>query len=194
MTLEYAILGFLNYQPLTGYDLKKVFDRSVDHFWHADQSQIYRTLARLMDQGLVHVDIEEQTERPDRKVYSITVDGREKLRKWLAEPFPMEASHSTPLVQVFFCGQMDDEIVIRKFRETISGLEMQMSIFDTIPEKVREFASMASSDRELFYWFLTLEFGRRNLQMTIDWMESIIQRIEKRDYSTDIGFDTEIKK
>jgi DNA-binding PadR family transcriptional regulator len=29
MSLEYAILGFLNYRPLSGYGLKKVFDKSV---------------------------------------------------------------------------------------------------------------------------------------------------------------------
>jgi hypothetical protein len=44
MSLEFAILGFLNYQPYSGYDLKKIFDTSVRHFWPADQSQIYRTL------------------------------------------------------------------------------------------------------------------------------------------------------
>ena len=49
MSLEYAILGFLNYHPYTGYDLKKIFDTSVRHFWPADQSQIYRTLARLTE-------------------------------------------------------------------------------------------------------------------------------------------------
>ena len=45
MSLDHAILGFLNYKPLSGYDLKKVFDSSVRHFWYADQSQIYRTLS-----------------------------------------------------------------------------------------------------------------------------------------------------
>ena len=39
MSLEYAILGFLNYHPYTGYDLKKIFDTSIRHFWPADQSQ-----------------------------------------------------------------------------------------------------------------------------------------------------------
>ncbi|MGD0004493.1 MAG: PadR family transcriptional regulator, partial [Anaerolineaceae bacterium] len=40
MSLDYAILGFLSYKPFSGYDLKKVFDNSVRHFWYADQSQI----------------------------------------------------------------------------------------------------------------------------------------------------------
>ena len=39
MSLEYAILGFLNYRPLSGYDLKKVFDNSVRHFWPIHSSK-----------------------------------------------------------------------------------------------------------------------------------------------------------
>ena len=68
MSLRHAILGFLNYKPFSGYDLKKVFDTSVQHFWPADQSQIYRTLSRLADAGLVEVQVVEQQQRPDRKV------------------------------------------------------------------------------------------------------------------------------
>lgn len=189
MTLEFAILGFLNYQPLTGYDLKKVFDRSIRHFWHADQSQIYRTLSRLTEEKLVEVEIQEQMERPDRKVYSITPAGREKLRDWLASPFPMGESHSTPLVQVFFSGEVPDETVIAKLTQTIQGMKEQMAEYEKIPALVRDFTPMAKSKRDLFYWFLTLEYGKRNWRMNIDWMESVIQRIQKQDYSTDTGFE-----
>ena len=83
MSLEYAILGFLNYKPMTGYDLKKAFDDSVRHFWYADQSQIYRTLNRLNEKDWVSRDVIEQDTRPDRKEYSITDSGREALRQWL---------------------------------------------------------------------------------------------------------------
>ena len=51
MSLPHVILGFLQYAPATGYDLKKTFDATVRHFWPADQSQIYRTLAQLVEQG-----------------------------------------------------------------------------------------------------------------------------------------------
>ena len=83
MSLQHAILGFLNYNSLTGYDLKKILDTSVRHFWAADQSQIYRTLNRLSDRGLVEMEIINQSERPDRKVYSITKAGRDELRDYL---------------------------------------------------------------------------------------------------------------
>ncbi len=65
MSLEFAILGFLNYHPYTGYDLKKIFDSSIRHFWPADQSQIYRTLTRLTEQGFAR-DGKSSPGRPPR--------------------------------------------------------------------------------------------------------------------------------
>ena len=76
MSLEHAILGFLNSRPMTGYELKKIFDTSVRHFWPADQSQIYRTLSRLSERGWAEMEIIKQSERPDRKVYRLTPRGR----------------------------------------------------------------------------------------------------------------------
>ena len=47
MSLGHAILGFLNREPMTGYDLKtRCFDDDAAHFWTADQAQVYRTLDR----------------------------------------------------------------------------------------------------------------------------------------------------
>jgi PadR family transcriptional regulator, regulatory protein AphA len=194
MSLDFAILGFLNYQPLTGYDLKKVFDRSIRHFWHADQSQIYRTLSSLTDDGAAKMDVIEQSDRPDRKVYSITPAGRKRLLDWLAQPFPQEDSRSKPLVQMFFSGQISDDRMLEKLTTSLEGMKQQMAVFDQIPDQVREFTPMAKDDRELFYWFLTLELGKRNLQMTIDWMESIVDRIKRKDYSTEIVFHKESDK
>lgn len=192
MTLDYAILGFLNYQPLTGYDLKKVFDRSIQHFWHADQSQIYRTLNRLTEDGAVRMEIFEQTDRPDRKVYSITPAGRERLLDWLKQPFPQEDSRSKPLVQMFFSGQISDERMLEKLTESLTGMKRQMAMFDMIPDQVRDFTSMAKDDRELFYWFLTLELGKRSLQTNIEWLESVVDRIKRQDFSTDINMKKDV--
>ena len=118
MSLEHAILGFLNYGSFSGYDLKKVFDTSVQHFWPADQSQIYRTLARLEEQGLAEVEVVHQENRPDRKEYHITPAGKETLREWLTNPLPPEEVRSAPLIQIFFAGQLSDE-------EILAGLEEQ---------------------------------------------------------------------
>ncbi|MGE5576976.1 MAG: PadR family transcriptional regulator, partial [Syntrophothermus sp.] len=63
MSLPYAILGFLSYRPMTGYDLGNFFKQSVAHFWHAELSQIYRELGKLEEKGLVKSEIQPQESR-----------------------------------------------------------------------------------------------------------------------------------
>jgi PadR family transcriptional regulator AphA len=180
VTLEFAILGFLNYQPLSGYDLKKLFDHSVRHFWSADQSQIYRTLARLTDQGLADVTLEEQIERPDRKVYHITQAGREALRQWLSGPFPTESSRSAPLVQVFFSGQLSDEEILAKFQQAAQFFRTILEHYNQVPEQVEEYIEWVDSPRESYFWMLTLELGMKTMQTQLEWAESVIQRLQDK--------------
>ena len=108
MSLPHAILGLLTYQPMTGYDLKRHFDHSINYFWSAQQSQIYRELAALESKGYVSSHIEPQEGRPDRKVYSISTAGEQEIQEWL-ERFPQLLT--TPyreelLVHIFFASRL----------------------------------------------------------------------------------------
>src|SRR5438552_16270601 len=102
MSLKHALLGFINYGPMTGYELKKFFDTSVAHFWNAELSQIYPSLKALEGEGLVEMNVEVQADRPNRKVYSITDDGRRELLEWLATPAESDQVREPLLVKLFF--------------------------------------------------------------------------------------------
>ncbi|TFB92602.1 PadR family transcriptional regulator [Cryobacterium sp. HLT2-28] len=106
MSLKFAILGVLELKPHTGYDLKKTIEASVAHFWSADQSQIYRTLALLVADGLAEVEVITQDGRPDRRLHRITPTGLTALHGWLASPLPPETPHDAFLVRVFFVGEL----------------------------------------------------------------------------------------
>jgi PadR family transcriptional regulator, regulatory protein AphA len=177
MSLEYAILGFLNYHPYTGYDLKKIFDTSVRHFWPADQSQIYRTLLHLTEQGFAEMEKVPQPDRPDRKVYSITPAGRAALFTWLSNPPELEEARSTPLVQVFFAGNLSDDAVLEKFEGFAAVMREQLARFDQVPAMIGPYQQEISSPREHFFWLLTLENGIHNMRANLEWVESVISRI-----------------
>jgi PadR family transcriptional regulator, regulatory protein AphA len=179
MTLEYAILGFLNYHPYTGYDLKKVLDVSVRHFWTADQSQIYRTLARLKEQGCLRMEKLEQSDRPDRKVYHITPEGRAALRAWLAGPPPLSGTHSGPMVQVFFMGELSDEEALRQFEGYAHIMRMVLAQYEQVPTHVEEVHADVQSPRDRFFWLLTLDNGIRNMRANLEWAEAAIDRIRR---------------
>jgi DNA-binding PadR family transcriptional regulator len=177
MSLEHAILGFLQYQPFSGYDLKKVFDASIQHFWPADQSQIYRTLARMADRGWVEPEVVRGEDRPDRKMYHITESGRTELQHWLATPLPAEPHRSADLIKVFFAGQLSDEQALAIFEEEAARTRAVLAGFGQVPEAARQYVEAYGDDREHFFWFLTLEAGRLNAEAHLAWLESVIERI-----------------
>lgn len=67
-----VLLGLLEIEPLSGYDLGLVIRASVGHFWNESYGQIYPNLKRLEAEGFVTSKTERQKGKPDRRVYSIT--------------------------------------------------------------------------------------------------------------------------
>lgn len=178
MSLDHAILGFLNYHPYTGYDLKKIFDTSIWYFWPADQSQIYRTLARLTKQGYAEMEKIPQEDRPDRKVYHITEAGRIELLKWLAGPPPSGEARSAPLIQVFFAGQLSDKEILAKFEGFAIIMRAMLAQYNQIPAQIEPYQQEIASPREHFFWLLTLDNGIRSTQAVLEWAESVIEQIK----------------
>ena len=181
MSLEHAILGFLNYRQFSGYDLKEIFDTSVHHFWPADQSQIYRTLNKLMENGWASVERVEQEKRPDRKEYLITGEGQKELAAWLLAPQVFGDHRSPVLIQVFFAGQLTDEQVIEMFERVAEYMRMGLAAYDQIPQTMEDFEDYCDSPREFYFWMLTLEIGRNQAQANLDWIENMIEKFKNGD-------------
>jgi DNA-binding PadR family transcriptional regulator len=81
-TLSYGLLSLLSHSPLSGYDLML----RIQPFWPAKHSQIYPLLANLEKEEQVTFELVAQSDKPDKKVYSITNKGIDSLREWLSVP------------------------------------------------------------------------------------------------------------
>jgi len=176
MSLEQAVLGFLSYSEFTGYDLKKMFDDSVRHFWGADRSQIYRTLAQLKQRGLADVEVIPQDGKPSKKVYHITEEGRVESRRWLASPLPPAEVRDTSLVQIFFSGALDDNEILDLLESKAAHLRHRLAQCRRI-RVVDESDRYVPSAREAFFWSLTLEHGIHATEASLAWLEQTIDRI-----------------
>lgn len=177
MSLDHAILGFLQYKPLSGYDLKAVFDVSVKHFWLADQSQIYRTLSRLAECGWAEIERVEQDDRPDRKVYHITKSGSDELIRWLMTPLPKKSERIPELIQIFFAGNLSDEEILAMFERLESHCRHSLEELQQIQEMKGGNVESAPR-RDAFFWMLTLEYGIRMTEASLAWLEEVITRIK----------------
>ncbi|HLO84937.1 MAG TPA: PadR family transcriptional regulator [Nostocaceae cyanobacterium] len=101
MGLSHAILTCLDEAPHSGYDLSKRFSESVSYFWNASQQQIYRELGKLEDQGLISSEIIPRENRLNKKIYSITEEGKQYLIKWMRQPSEPDVIREDLLVKIF---------------------------------------------------------------------------------------------
>ncbi len=181
MSLKYALLGFLNYQPMTGYELKKFVDTSVAHFWSGELSQIYSTLKQLEADGLAEVNVEVQTDRPNRKVYSITEDGRSEFLDWLAQPAEPEVVREPLLVKVFFGAWADRDDLLRVLRSKVDEVEELIASCEAGRSMIRAFADKFGAQQDAFFWELVTDSGVSHYAAELRWLNDTIARVEHAD-------------
>ncbi|MFV0474481.1 MAG: PadR family transcriptional regulator [Pikeienuella sp.] len=175
MSLNYAILGLLTFEPMSGYTLKtRYFDRSITHFWPADQAQIYRTLRALEAEGLVESRLVESDARPNSRVCSITEAGRGALRRWLGEDQALGVQKDGFLVQLYFGRLLSRAQILAVLGARRAAHLRLRRYFDDLEMPGAETAEMA---RQIFFGGLTLDFARRREKMMVEWLDACIEAV-----------------
>ncbi|RME37431.1 MAG: PadR family transcriptional regulator [Thermoflexia bacterium] len=84
MSVRYALLGLLAQQPRHGYELRAAFEALVGgrDTWEVKAGQVYATLERLAEAGLIAEVGVEREGGPEKRIYALTPAGREALHEW----------------------------------------------------------------------------------------------------------------
>ena len=179
MPLSHAILGFLDYQPMSGYDLKKYFDQSVAHLWSATQSHIYKALENLEKDGMVESEVIQQEGKPNRKQYKITDAGRAELRRWVSTPLPVEAKREAWLIQIFFAHNLDNEEITHLFENRIERLRESLFQLQSVQENIEKNSKQGNRQRLQRLWQLTLDYGVQYYENEINWLVKTLPLVSK---------------
>jgi len=182
MTLKFALLGFLSYGEMTGYDLKQCLDNSTQFFWQAKQSQIYRTLKQIEDEGLVVSHIEQQDDRPDKRIYQLTQAGLAEFRQWIAAPIQDVSLHRDAfLLKIFFSGAADRselraQLLLHRHLHERQGALYNDEIQGFIEQVIQ--AKPDLKDNALF-WNATRRFGELYTAMYVTWIDEVLALIDQ---------------
>lgn len=178
MPLEHAILAFLEFKPMSGYDLKKFFDISVAHFWSATQSHIYKSLEGLEKKGWAQAQVILQEGKPNRKEYQITDEGRSELRRWLVTPLPMSPVREPHLIQIFFSHFSTNEEIAALLEAHIGEIRQYVHILKTVVQAgLDENADQVGVERSRQLWQMTLDYGINHYEFELAWYEKALKRI-----------------
>lgn len=177
MSLPHLILGLLKDQPFSGYDLNKAFQNTVRHFWTTDQSQIYRALHKMRDNGWVDVEVILQDDNPNKKVYHITEAGRAELHRWLLSDFPEPPIREVWLGHIFFTTAAELDRLLEKLRAAIAYLQQLHALLDALELPPYDTPGI---DMNLSLRLLTLDYGKMRYESDIAWMRKTIDWIEHK--------------
>ena len=201
MILSRIILGLLDLAPMTGADLKRHFDTTVNHFWSADKAQIYRTLGTIVDDGHATVTVVPGTNTPDRLEHHLTPAGREALHDWLRSDLDRQPEREAFLARVFLADALDaratfavSEAQLLRYMVEIGNpadadaldddelsalIEQRRALalarqgeFEAIRDAMPEPATRAEHLR-----FATLDHGLRHVQVELDWLDALEEQL-----------------
>ena len=182
MKLEYFILGLLQLKPMTGYDLKKFLDTEGRFIRRRTPlSQIYTTLSRMADDGLLTFQTQAQDGKPDRKIYSLTPEGKSSLMDWLTAPHEPSFRFQDRylLGKISFAHNIDQTIILQHLKTELAYRKDQIAAFR---ERDRKFEispdSNVDADRAHAVWELLHDYGAGAIDHYVTWLEQAIEFFE----------------
>ena len=176
--LKHGILGLLNYGNMTGYEIREIFNKSLNFFWQAQSSQELHTLEK---NGWITMTTVEQSDKPNKNICSITESGKVELLRWLCSENAGMEIRLPLLMQVFFLGNRSREENILYFKRLADACRNYMASFSDIENSIGFYESEYDLKDQSMYWKMTVDFGRRSLQMYIDWAKHCIEELEKEE-------------
>ncbi|MFF5504858.1 PadR family transcriptional regulator [Streptomyces roseolus] len=182
MSLKHAVLAALLEGEASGYDLAKIFDVSVANFWAATPQQLYRELDRLSEAGLIAARVVEQERRPNKRMFSLTPEGRRDLDSFTSVAPRPTAVRDELMVQVQACDGGDTEAVRGFVARHMELSREKLARY----ERLREWL-LGGRDEETYLReaervgpYLTLMRGRFLEEENLRWGERVLTVLDAR--------------
>jgi len=173
MSIRHAILGLLADGPLHGYELKAAYEENLVPASQLNYGQVYTTLERLGRDGLVAHQVVSQTERPDKKVYALTAEGRSELHHWLEGPSRLDLDlRNETFLKLILARRLADADPLE-----VLAVERR-SCFARLHE-VTQTKAAAQRERASVQTMLLLDLASLRLEAFLKWLERCEEVLKK---------------
>jgi DNA-binding PadR family transcriptional regulator len=173
MSVRHALLGLLAQQPRHGYELRAAFEAMVggEENWNVKPAQVYTTLARLREGGLVVEESVEKNAGPEKRVYAVTQAGRDELQAWFSSPVSDEHVHDECFIKLMLSmaeGKSRTRTVIQVQR---AALYRELHQITTQRQEVDPHTGLAH--------ILLLDKTVMHLEADLRWLDMVEARLDE---------------
>ncbi len=173
MSVRNAILGLLAQRPRHGYELRAAFEALVggEAIWDVKPAQIYTTLDRLKESGLVAETGSGQDAGPEKRIYGLTAQGRSELNDWFATG--IEGEHQRDEFFIKLMLSIDDEKA-----DPYQVIQAQRSQLYKQLHELTNHRNAANPKKELARIF-SLDKMIMHLEADLKWLDILDSRLDE---------------
>ena len=165
MEKKLLILGLLLSHDMHGYQLNEVLQQSPGIPIALKKSNAYKLLNTMEKDGWVTHTEEQEGNRPQRRVYTVTEEGKTAFNRLLRENLSTYLSPEFPsVVGLDFLYTLPSE-------EAIAALEKRLQIVET------KFQQLDDTSAEIRQTHLATEYLHKYYVQEIEWLTEIINRL-----------------
>lgn len=173
MSVRHALLGLIAQRPRHGYELRAAFAALVggEQNWDVKPAQVYATLSRLDESGLIVQTSVEQDGGPEKRIYALTPGGQAELETWLAAGIESEYQRDEFFLKLMLSLTMDGANPRRAIQTQRAALYQKLH---TITEQRR----LADPHTELAHMLL-LDKTVMHLEADLRWLDMVEARLDE---------------
>lgn len=166
LTLEIALLGFLQREPKHGYALHQELTQpaGLGPVWQVKLSLLYAMLTKLEEAGYVTATTEPQDNKPPRKIFHLTDEGRHVFLAWIQNPVAHGRSLRLEfLVKLYFARQEGADVAAH----LLAAQRQQCHDWLTTEQEI--VAEEEANGRQ--YGRLVHQFRLGQIQAMLNWLD-----------------------
>jgi DNA-binding PadR family transcriptional regulator len=174
---SWALLGMLSYEhELSGYDIRKWIEWSMRFFYGSPAySQIYSELKKLEQLGLATSRVENTGGTRNRRLYKITEEGLEAVRRWANEaPVDPPVLKHSPLLRVAF-GHLTDPARLKEI------LQEHVAYADEMQRQAAKDAKWAGVEPSWAYAKVALQWAERYYASERELALTMLKELDEAD-------------
>lgn len=172
VSIRQLILGLLTKQPMSGYDIKRLF-KSLS--WLIDSpsfGSLYPALHALLEDGLATVEVVPRHDKPPRKIYSITQTGKHTLQKWMDQPAQVDLHLKAFVMRLILASNLSHDDLIAHLQQR----RVQVAAHQLDLERVGQAADGGGDLGER----LALDYGLAVANAELAWLDNALTRLSQQ--------------
>ena len=173
MSVRFSLLGLLQQQSRYGYELRAAFTALAggSENWDVKPAQIYTTLNRLQEGGLVQTEDGGSASQPEKRIYAITPAGSMELEHWLAETVREEPQQDAFYLKLMLLLILHPENAPALIQDQRAELYQQLHTVTAQREKLDPHCELAR--------ILLLDKAAMHFEADLRWLDMIEARLEE---------------